>query len=97
MKQEKTDVSPFASLSFSRQQDKWREWRSQQLEYKKAADETPLPEEKQEEHLPEKPLLPSRPAPTRHRELDQVLSRHQAALRRAGVFQVTKGSDPPGK
>ena len=90
MKQEKQETSPFASLSFAQQQDKWRQWRSQQLEYKKAAEEAPLPEEKTEETLPP----PARPAPTRHRELDKVLSRHSQALKKAGAFQVTKGNGP---
>ena len=96
MKTEKQDVSPFAALSFSQQQDKWREWRSRQLEYKKAAEDNPLPMEEtdalQENHMPPAPA-----APTRHRELDKVLARHKTALRRTGQFMTTQGNNPPGK
>ncbi len=89
MKTEKQDVSPFAALSFSQQQDKWREWRSRQLEYKSAVEETPPREAPGQEVTP-----PPRPQPTRHRELDKVLSRHQMAVRRAGAFQVTGENGP---
>lgn len=96
MKPEKQDVSPFAALSFSQQQDRWREWRSRQLEYKKAAEDNPLPKEEtdalQENHMP-----PASAAPTRHRELDKVLARHKTALRRTGQFMTTQGNDLPGK
>ncbi|MBQ4640758.1 MAG: hypothetical protein IJB69_09630 [Clostridia bacterium] len=102
MKQESRDVSPFAALTFSQQQDKWREWRSQQLEFKKAADEQPLPKENEAKEVPQEKqeaaqAAPAWPMPTRHRELDKVLSRHQAAVKKAGAFQLTKGNDPPGR
>ena len=97
MKTEKQDTSPFAALSFARQQDKWREWRSRQLEYKKAAEEKPLHEEDGTQETKEvfRPASPA--APTRHRELDRVLARHKTALRHTGQFHTTQGNNPPDK
>lgn len=96
MKTEKQDVSPFAALSFSQQQDRWREWRSRQLEYKKAAEENPLPRE-ETDALPENHMLAAPAAPTRHHELDKVLARHKTALRHTGQFMTTQGNNLPGK
>lgn len=79
----KNDTSPFAEKSWQEQQDKWREWRSMQLEYKQAEDYSQ--QQKEEPARPEPP--PVRPAPTRHRELDKVLSRHRTAVNRVGAFQ----------
>ena len=85
MNQEKNE-SPFAALSWEEQQRRWMEWRSRQLDYRPAQEETIAPKP------PEKGLrAPNLPmsSPSRHRELDQVLSRHRKALRRAGEFHPT--------
>ena len=86
--------SPFAALSFEEQQRRWMEWRSRQLDYRpaqaQAADaprENPPP--RSGLRLPNMPIA----APTRHSELDQVLSRHRQAAKRAGAYQPTKRSE----
>ena len=86
MNQEKSE-SPFAALSWEEQQHRWMEWRSRQLDYRPTEEAPPVPK------APEKGLrAPNLPmsAPPRHRELDQVLSRHRTALRRAGEFHPTE-------
>ena len=85
----KNDISPFAEKSWQEQQDKWREWRSMQLEYMPTEER----EEVQKEEMVHKEQMPVKPAPTRHRELDRVLIRHKNALNRAGVFQQTPSRD----
>lgn len=79
--------SPFSALTYQEQQDRWLEWRSRQLDYR-AADQ---PDDTPQEHPFAEPLLrvPNMPiaAPTRHRELDQVLARHARAVRQAGSFR----------
>lgn len=96
MNQENPGVSsPFSALSYQEQQDRWLEWRSRQLDYRPAASSasaSPAPEAQTPADIPplRLPNFPS-PAPTRHRELDQVWARHRQASRQAGVFQpVTK-------
>ena len=37
------DQSPFAALTFAQQQDRWREWRSRQLDYQDTPLERPAP------------------------------------------------------
>lgn len=82
--------SPFSALTYQEQQARWMEWRSRQLDYKPFAGEEEAPPRPVQ---PEKPRLktPNMPiaAPYQRRELNQVLSRHQKALRQAGAFQVT--------
>lgn len=93
-RQEKRETSPFAELSFQAQQDKWRAWRSRQWNFREAKEE----EETQVQMEKEAPLPPPvRPAPTRHRELDRVLNRHQTAVKKAGAFCSATPNDPPGK
>ena len=93
MKQEKNGSSPFSALSYKEQQDRWMEWRSQQLDFREA--------------VPPQPQAgvsaPARPAPppvrlpmmqeaaaqNRRRELDQVLARHDMARKQAGAFRPT--------
>ncbi len=92
------DQSPFAALSFSQQQDRWREWRSRQLDYQETPLEPLSPRPAQEKRASAPPTLTlpflRQPAPTRHQELDQVLARHALAARRAGAFQpVTSKND----
>lgn len=93
MDQEKASAaSPFSALTYQEQQDRWLEWRSRQLDYQPAAARRP-PEPSaapKEEGLPRMRLPNMRiAAPVRHRELDEVLSRHRKALRQAGAFQTT--------
>ena len=90
------DQSPFAALSFAQQQDRWREWRSRQLDYQDTPLERPAPAEPA---MPAPPLPYLRhPAPTRHQELDRVLARHAQAARRAGSFRpVTSENDAPAQ
>ena len=85
-------ASPFSALTYQEQQDRWLEWRSRQLDYQPAnVRQAPTPPETQsEEGLPRMRLPNMRiAAPARHRELDEVLSRHRQAMRRAGAFQAT--------
>jgi len=90
MSQEKSE-SPFAALSYEEQQRRWMEWRSRQLDYRPAEEAPPAPPSRGAQgalRLPNMPLS----APTRHAELDQVLSRHRQAMKRAGAFQSTSGA-----
>ena len=93
MSQEKTPASsPFAALSYQEQQDRWLEWRSRQLDYQAVA-QADVPETGEKNDPPAAPALKMpflrQAAPSRHRELDQVLARHAQAARRAGAFQST--------
>lgn len=98
------DQSPFAALSFAQQQDRWREWRSRQLDYQDAPLERPAPADVPRAAAPQEPPLPKltlpflrQAAPTRHQELDRVLARHAQAARQAGSFYpVTAGNTAPG-
>lgn len=92
MDQEKASASPFSALTYQEQQDRWLEWRSRQLDYQPASvKQAPAqPEKPKEEGLPRMRLPNMRiAAPARHRELDEVLSRHRKAMRQAGAFQTT--------
>ena len=96
MSQEKASAaSPFSALSYQEQQNRWLEWRSRQLDYRPVPEKAPMEQEKPSLPKPGDglPLL-KQPnmrlsAPVQHRELDQVLSRHRQAARRAGAFQTT--------
>ena len=94
------DQSPFAALSFAQQQDRWREWRSRQLDYQDTPLERATPAEasqtasEQETPLPRLALpFLRQAAPTRHQELDRVLARHAQATRQAGRFQPVTGEN----
>lgn len=93
MDQEKASAaSPFSALTYQEQQDRWLEWRSRQLDYQPVnARQIPAPPQKpKEEGLPRMRMPNMRiAAPVRHRELDEVLSRHRKALQQAGAFQAT--------
>ena len=94
MDQEKASVaSPFSALTYQEQQDRWLEWRSRQLDYQPAnVRQTPAqPEPPREEGGLPRMRLPNMriAAPVRHRELDEVLSRHRQAMRQAGAFRTT--------
>ena len=89
---ESENTSPFAALSYQEQQDRWMEWRSRQLEYR-AADEM-VPDRTEEKTIPPLKIPNMRMAePSRHRELDKVLMRHQQAFRRAGQFRAMQSSE----
>ena len=101
MNREKTELqSPFAALTWQEQQDRWLAWRSRQLDYQPAQTDssadtarTPMayPEAQrgQTEALPRMRLPNMRiAAPIRHQELDQVISRHRQALKKASAFQT---------
>jgi hypothetical protein len=86
-----SNQSPFSALSYQEQQDRWLEWRSRQLDYRPAAvgqaQETSAPKDR---GVPQMRLPNMRIAsPVRHRELDEVLTRHRQAMQRAGAFQAT--------
>lgn len=94
MKPDKREISPFAALSYQEQQDKWREWRSRELDYRQVTlPERETAKEKEAGSMPSS--LPVKPAPTRHRELDRVLSRHLSAVKKAGAYQFTSINNPP--
>ena len=92
MDQDKASAaSPFSALTYQEQQDRWLEWRSRQLDYRPVAAEQPRETEAPKDGGAPRMRLPNMriAAPVRHRELDEVLSRHRQALRRAGAFQAT--------
>ena len=93
MDQDKASVaSPFSALTYQEQQDRWLEWRSRQLNYQPAAaGRSPeKPAVQKDIGLPQMRLPNMRiAAPVRHRELDEVISRHRKAMRQAGAFQTT--------
>ena len=89
-----SNTSPFSALSYQEQQDRWLEWRSRQLDYKPVQPEQPIqkepPVQRPEESRPRLREPNMRiAAPIRRRELDEVLSRHRQAMKRAGTFQTT--------
>lgn len=94
MKKETQESSPFAALTYQEQQDRWLEWRSRQLDFRPApTEETPPPSPPRsplERPAPPTLQLPyfRQAAPTRHMELDRVLSRHAQASKRTGAFQT---------
>ncbi|MBR1585467.1 MAG: hypothetical protein IJ662_08015 [Clostridia bacterium] len=80
-------TSPFSALSFQEQQDRWLEWRSRQLAFQEG------PVIDSEAAAPSPSALPPvdlphwNAAPTRHQNLDHVLSRHDQARKQHGAFQ----------
>ncbi|MCI5564324.1 MAG: hypothetical protein MR400_01355 [Clostridiales bacterium] len=99
-KEKSSAASPFAALTYQEQQERWLAWRSRQLDYKSA--ETPPAEPSvppEPTRPPEPPVPPVRlpyfqqAAPTRHQELDRVLSRHAAAVRKTGPFTKADRSE----
>ncbi len=86
-------ASPFSALSYQEQQRRWMEWRSRQLDYQPVSDRTPPAKPQPSPNSAGNAVPPLRQpnmpisAPVRRRELDQVLSRHRDAARRAGAYQ----------
>ena len=93
MDQDKASAaSPFSALTYQEQQDRWLEWRSRQLDYQPAVEKHP-PETVPAHQNTSRPAMRTPnmriAAPVSHRELDEVISRHRQAMRRAGAFQTT--------
>ena len=85
-------ASPFSALTYQEQQDRWLEWRSRQLDYQPAVERRTAEQhtEFKDSGQPRMRLPNMRiAAPVRHRELDEVISRHRQAMQRAGAFQAT--------
>ena len=95
-----SNKSPFAELSFSEQQEQWRAFRAQHLEYQ-PVQPAPVPQ-------PEpaaKPATKPAPQPVRmpaymqqyavpqHHNLDRVRAQLAAASRRAGVYQPVNAKE----
>ena len=76
--------SPFAALSFSEQQEQWRIFRAQHLDFQ----EVP-PKQEPPRPVPAVPRAPAytRSAAPQHSNLDRVRAQLAAASRRAGSFQ----------
>lgn len=94
MKQENGGNSPFSALSYKEQQDRWMEWRSQQLDFREAAPVQQPPREMRRDEKNDPPpvrlpMMQEAAARNRRRELDQVLARHDMARKQAGVFLPT--------
>lgn len=76
-------ASPFSALSFSEQQEQWRVFRAQNLDFREVTPPS----------APERPPVPPRmPASMQsfapqHHNLDRVRAQLAAASRRAGAFQ----------
>lgn len=92
MMTQQRETSPFSALTYQEQQDRWLEWRSRQLDYcpvvsNKQTDAVLPPLKIPALSVPPQP--PKTPAPYRHAQLDQVYSRHQAAVRKASGWQNT--------
>ena len=102
MSQDKAETrSPFSAKSYQEQQDQWLAWRSRQLDYQPAdSDQNTREKPRESDQRPDargdsmnslpRLRLPNMriAAPTRHQELDQVISRHRNALKQAGAFQT---------
>lgn len=78
--------SPFSELTFSQQQELWRMWRAQKLDYQKIPPESPKPEPLPE---PAKPIAaaPQPYQPPSHKNLDRVHARIANAAAHAGDFR----------
>ena len=94
--------SPFAALSYQEQQARWLEWRSRQLDYRPVEpDPSPIEKGTAEEAVPVPPSqhLPGvSPRPyAQRRELNQVLSRHAQAAKKAGAFHSVEPPKSPAR
>lgn len=81
--------SPFAALSFSEQQEQWRQFRAQHLEYQEVA---PPPQAAAPLPRPAARAVYQENAP-RHHNLDRVRAQLNNAARRAGSFQSTTSGE----
>ena len=76
--------SPFAALSFSEQQEQWRIFRAQHLDFQEVSPQQELT--RQQPTPTRTPAYMQNNAP-RHYNLDRVQAQLSAASRRAGAFQ----------
>ena len=81
-------ASPFAALSFSEQQEQWRIFRAQHLDFQEV---TPEPAPQQPAPPRRMPAYAQNNAP-QHHNLDRVRAQLAAASRRAGAFQAVKSA-----
>ena len=81
-------ASPFAALSFSEQQEQWRIFRAQHLDFQEV---TPEPALQQPAPPRRMPAYAQNNAP-QHHNLDRVRAQLAAASRRAGAFQAVKSA-----
>ena len=79
------DSSSFSQLSYQEQQDRWLEWRSQQLRYQEGKVEEAAPENKNPAATVPPVVFPQA-APSHHQHLDQILQRHAQAAKRLSAF-----------
>lgn len=86
-----TNPSPFAAMSYRDQQDRWLEWRSQQLEFQEAGMDEKDAKKPADAHVPpvSLPYLQQAAQP-RHQNLDRVLTRHMQAKKQLSAFQPTE-------
>lgn len=89
MQNDKAAASPFSALTYQEQQARWKEWQARQLNYKPLT-ESEAPRKPQTAERTPRLRNPNMPiaAPQQRGELNQVLSRHQKALKQAGAFKA---------
>lgn len=87
MSQTDRSKSPFSELSYSQQQEQWRMFRAQQLDFKAVAPEK-TPSAAPSSNTAPAPAMRPLPPPSHH-NLDRVRAQLSAAVRRAGAFQPT--------
>lgn len=90
MNQNDRSKSPFSELSFSQQQEQWRMFRAQQLDFQtiESKKEPPRAPQRPAETAAPAPVLRPLPPPS-HKNLDRVRAQLSAAARHAGAFQPT--------
>ena len=83
-------ASPFSALTYQEQQARWKEWQARQLNYKPLTESEAPPQPPRTAERTPRLRNPNMPiaAPQQRGELNQVLSRHQKALRQAGAFKA---------
>ena len=86
--------SPFAALSFSEQQEQWRIFRAQHLDFQQVAEQEDFAAPAL--HLPRAGHNPPLYEAPRHSNLDRVRAQLTAASRRAGAFQPVTPADAAG-
>lgn len=82
--------SPFAELSFSQQQEMWRMWRAQKLNYQDipAHAAAPEPPDEPKAEIKAAPAIAPQPyQPPSHKNLDRVHARIASAAARASTFK----------
>ena len=90
MSQNDRSKSPFSELSFSQQQEQWRMFRAQQLDFQAVENKPEAPAASSHRVEPANPVPVLRPLPPpSHKNLDRVRAQLSAAARHAGAFQPT--------